>query len=304
MNVRGRIHRSGVALAVMGLVLATVDVNPAGEIPGAYAEEAAAAAAASPQPSASPQAVASPHAVAAESVAAPAVAQPESAGVSIPAKGPEGGDLTHLTFTATDGLNASLVSPGDDGVAAGTTTSIEVKTVLGAGVELKIGDAVVPFSRIGKQYGRQILFVDASFQLNPGEKVGLVGPNGSGKTTLFRMIVGEETADEGEVSVPKKLTIGYFRQDVEEMAGRSVLDEAIAGSGRLGSLHHELEDLQHGMADPGRAADMGAILARFGEVQEEYEHLGGYALENRTREILLGLGFDDERIDERRGDRS
>ena len=156
---------------------------------------------------------------------------------------------------------------------------------------------MISFSRIGKQYGRQILFVDASFQLNPGEKVGLVGPNGSGKTTLFRMIVGEETADEGDVSVPKKLTIGYFRQDVEEMAGRSVLDEAIAGSGRLGSLHHELEDLQHGMADQGRAADMDAILARFGEVQEEYEHLGGYALENRTREILLGLGFDDERID-------
>jgi ATPase subunit of ABC transporter with duplicated ATPase domains len=156
---------------------------------------------------------------------------------------------------------------------------------------------MISFSRIGKQYGRQVLFIDASFQLNPGEKVGLVGPNGSGKTTLFRMIVGEETADEGDVSVPKKLTIGYFRQDVEEMAGRSVLDEAIAGSGRLGSLHHELEDLQHGMADPGRAADIDAILARFGEVQEEYEHLGGYALENRTREILLGLGFDDERID-------
>src|ERR1700680_4454696 len=156
---------------------------------------------------------------------------------------------------------------------------------------------MISFSNIQKQYGKQLIFVDASFQLNPGEKVGLVGPNGSGKTTLFRMIAGEETADEGDVSVPKKLTIGYFRQDVEEMAGRSVLDEAIAGSGRLGALHHELEDLQHGMADQGRAADIDAILARFGEVQEEYEHLGGYALENRTREILLGLGFDDERID-------
>src|ERR1700722_6048433 len=106
---------------------------------------------------------------------------------------------------------------------------------------------MISFSRIGKQYGRQILFVDASFQLNPGEKVGLVGPNGSGKTTLFRMIVGEETADEGDVSVPKKLTIGYFRQDVEGRGGGAVLDEAIAGSGRLGSLHHELEDLQQAM---------------------------------------------------------
>jgi ATPase subunit of ABC transporter with duplicated ATPase domains len=156
---------------------------------------------------------------------------------------------------------------------------------------------MISFSRISKQYGRQVLFVDASFQLNPGEKVGLVGPNGAGKTTLFRMIVGEEAPDEGDVSVPKKLTIGYFRQDVEEMSGRSVLDEAIAGSGRVGDLHHELEELHHAMADPARAGDMDTILARFGEVQEEYEHLGGYALESQAREVLLGLGFDDERID-------
>src|SRR5688500_5347112 len=111
---------------------------------------------------------------------------------------------------------------------------------------------MIAFANVNKQYGKQVLFIDASFQLNPGEKVGLVGPNGAGKTTLFRLIVGEETADEGDVSVPRKLTIGYFRQDVEEMSGRSVLDEAIAGSGRLGDLHHELEDLQHAMGDPGR----------------------------------------------------
>jgi ATPase subunit of ABC transporter with duplicated ATPase domains len=156
---------------------------------------------------------------------------------------------------------------------------------------------MISFSRISKQYGRQILFVDASFQLNPGEKVGLVGPNGSGKTTLFRMIVGEESADEGEVSVPKKMTVGYFRQDVEEMSGRSVLDEAIAGSGRLGDLHHELEALQHAMSDPAQAGDMDRILARFGEVQEEYDHAGGYGLEAQAREVLHGLGFDEERID-------
>jgi ATPase subunit of ABC transporter with duplicated ATPase domains len=156
---------------------------------------------------------------------------------------------------------------------------------------------MISFSRISKQYGRQILFVDASFQFNPGEKVGLVGPNGSGKTTLFRMIVGEEAPDEGDVSVPRKLTIGYFRQDVEEMSGRSVLDEAIAGSGRLGDLHHELHDLQQAMADPARADDMDRILNRFGEVQEEYDHLGGYALEAQARDVLHGLGFDDDQID-------
>ncbi len=156
---------------------------------------------------------------------------------------------------------------------------------------------MIAFASINKQYGKQVLFVDASFQLNPGEKVGLVGPNGAGKTTIFRMITGEEAPDDGEVTVPKKLTIGYFRQDVEEMSGRSVLDEAIAGSGRVGDLHHELEELQHAMADPARAGDMDKILARFGEVQEEYDHLGGYALESQAREVLHGLGFDDDRID-------
>jgi ATPase subunit of ABC transporter with duplicated ATPase domains len=156
---------------------------------------------------------------------------------------------------------------------------------------------MIAFNRISKQYGKQVLFVDASFQLNPGEKVGLVGPNGSGKTTLFRLIVGEESADDGEVSVPKKLTIGYFRQDIEEMAGRSVLDEVIAGSGPLGALHHELEQLQHAMADPARAADFDKVLARYGEVQEEYEHQGGYALESQAREVLHGLAFSDEVID-------
>ena len=155
---------------------------------------------------------------------------------------------------------------------------------------------MISLSRISKQYGRQILFVDASFQLNPGETVGLVGPNGSGKTTLFRLITGEETPDDGEISIPKRLTVGYFRQDVEDSSGRSVLDEAILGSGRVGDLHHELEQLNQAMSDPDQSDDMDRILTRFGEVQEEYDHLGGYALEAQAREVLHGLGFGDEQI--------
>jgi ATPase subunit of ABC transporter with duplicated ATPase domains len=156
---------------------------------------------------------------------------------------------------------------------------------------------MIAFSDVSKQYGRQILFIDASFQLNPGEKVGLVGPNGAGKSTVFRMIVGEEHPDDGTVSMPKKLTVGYFRQEVDEMAGRSVLDEAIAGSGRLGDLHHELSELEHGMADPDRGDELEAILERFGHVQEEYQHLGGYELEARAKACLSGLGFEDDQIE-------
>ena len=156
---------------------------------------------------------------------------------------------------------------------------------------------MIAFSKIAKQYGKQVLFIDASFQLNPGDKVGLVGPNGAGKTTLFRMITGEEHVDDGDVSVPKKLSIGYFRQEIDEMSGRSVLDESIAGSGRLGDLHHELEALNHEMSDPAKADQLEKILERFGEVQGEYQQRGGYELEARATEVLHGLGFEDDRIE-------
>jgi ATPase subunit of ABC transporter with duplicated ATPase domains len=181
---------------------------------------------------------------------------------------------------------------------------------------------MISFANVSKQYGKQVLFVEASFQLNPGEKAGLVGPNGAGKSTLFRMISGEEDADDGVINVPKKITIGTFKQEVDEMRGRPVLDEAIAGSGRLGDLHHELIELEHSMCHPERSEGPGRegheesasspahpgpsltlgmtneqILARYGEVQEEYQHLGGYELEARAREVLHGLGFSHEMID-------
>ena len=156
---------------------------------------------------------------------------------------------------------------------------------------------MISLTDVTKQYGKQILFIDASFQLNPGEKAGLVGPNGAGKTTLFRMITGEEHPDDGSVNVPRKLAIGHFKQEVDAMSGRPVLEEAIAGSGRLGDLHHELLELEHAMSDPARAKDMEKILERFGHVQEEYQHNGGYELEARAREVLLGLGFADEQIE-------
>jgi len=155
---------------------------------------------------------------------------------------------------------------------------------------------MISFANVSKQYGRQVLFVEASFQLNPGEKAGLVGPNGAGKSTLFRMIAGEESPDDGVVNIPKKLAIGYFRQEVDEMSGRPVLDEAIAGSGRLGDLHHELIELEHAMGDPTRD-DYEKVLERFGHVQEEYQDQGGYELEAKAREVLHGLGFTDEQID-------
>jgi ATPase subunit of ABC transporter with duplicated ATPase domains len=156
---------------------------------------------------------------------------------------------------------------------------------------------VIVFSNVVKQYGRQVLFTGLNFQINPGEKAGLVGPNGCGKTTLFRLIKGTEQPDEGSVSVPGKLSIAYFRQELDEMSGWSVLDEAIAGSGELGGLHHELEALQHEMSNPDNAGTIERILDRYGQVQHRYESLGGYGLEAQAREVLHGLGFEDDQIE-------
>jgi ATPase subunit of ABC transporter with duplicated ATPase domains len=156
---------------------------------------------------------------------------------------------------------------------------------------------MISFANVSKQYGRQVLLIEAGFQINPGEKAGLVGPNGAGKSTLFRLIMGEETPDDGAITVPRKLTIGYFRQEVDEMEGRTVLEEAIAGSGRLGDLHHKLMGLEQALGDPGRADEMEAILDRFGHVQEAYQHMGGYELEARAKACLEGLGFEEDQID-------
>jgi hypothetical protein len=187
MISRIRVRRTGVAFVAMGIVLSTVNVNPAGEIPGAFADQVTAIAA-SPAPSASP-------AAAAASPEPAATAQAVAASVTAPEKAPEGGDLTHLVFTATDGLSASLVAPADDDVAGSTAASLEVQTVAGAGVELKVGDAVIPFSRIGKRtvdtksgvtrytyYGVALQPGPNSVALTPLGAVGL-----RGETTVHRV---------------------------------------------------------------------------------------------------------------------
>ncbi len=156
---------------------------------------------------------------------------------------------------------------------------------------------MIRLDNISKQNGHQLLFIEASAALNRGEKVGLVGPNGAGKTTLFRMITGEEQPDEGQVAVDRGVTIGYFSQDVGEMSGRSAVSEVMDGAGPVSEVAAELKELEAAMADPDRAGDMEAIVARYGEVQARFEELDGYALEGRAREVLSGLSFSQEMMD-------
>ena len=158
---------------------------------------------------------------------------------------------------------------------------------------------MISFSNVTKQYGGQLLFVDASFQVNPGEKVGLVGPNGAGKTTIFRLITGAEVPDDGSVDKPRRLQIGYFDQNVGDLRGRSVLAETVGGAGEVAHLGEEMKLLEHKMAESSDMGDedMDQILARYGEVQARFEELGGYDLEARAQSILAGLGLQADQVE-------
>jgi len=157
---------------------------------------------------------------------------------------------------------------------------------------------MIRLDNVSKQVGHQILFIEASAALQKGEKIGLVGPNGAGKTTLFRMISGQEQPDEGQVSIDRGVSIGYFNQDVGEMSGRSAVAEVMDGAGPVAAVASELKELEAAMADPERADEMDEIIARYGEVLGRFEELDGYALDSRAREALAGLGFSEEMMDQ------
>lgn len=150
---------------------------------------------------------------------------------------------------------------------------------------------MVHLSGISKQYGNKVLYRNGSFQINPGEKIGLVGPNGAGKTTIFRLITGEERPDEGRVSKPDKLVVGYFSQNIEDMKGRSALEEVKSAAGRLSLLQTRLQELEAKLSEPLDEDEMTRVLEAYGECQVEFERLGGYDLDSRAAEILTGLGI-------------
>lgn len=159
------------------------------------------------------------------------------------------------------------------------------------------GASVIRLDNISKQYGPQILFIDASAAILRGEKIGLVGPNGAGKSTVFRLIMGDESADDGQIAIDRNVTIGHFSQDVGEMKGVSAVAATMDGAGPVSALATEMHDLEHAMADPARADELDKLVDRFGHVQARFDELGGYALEARAREIMAGLGFSQEMMD-------
>lgn len=164
---------------------------------------------------------------------------------------------------------------------------------------------MISLSNISKHYGSKILYSSASLQLNPGEKCGLVGANGAGKTTIFRIITGQERVDDGYVSIPKDLRISYFRQDIEDMRGKTVIAEVMGADEKINTVAAKLKKYEKALEDsavnPISDDEMEKLLADYGKAQEEFEQRAGYQLEARAREILAGLGIpqeDQERMTE------
>lgn len=153
---------------------------------------------------------------------------------------------------------------------------------------------MIHLTDISKQHGSRVLFKHASFQILPGSRTGLVGPNGAGKSTIFRMITGEESIDSGEISIGKKTVIGYFSQDVGDMTGRSALEEVVAASEQTVRLGEQIAQMEAQMCEPLSDDEMATLLERYGNVQQEFEHRGGYDLESRAQAVLTGLGIGPE----------
>ncbi|MGN0847395.1 MAG: ABC-F family ATP-binding cassette domain-containing protein [Kiritimatiellia bacterium] len=149
---------------------------------------------------------------------------------------------------------------------------------------------MLDFKNISVHYGLQDVLTNVSFRVNKSERIGVVGPNGSGKSTLFKIILGEMSVDHGELVIEEKPRIGSTRQHPEpETPDETLLaysKRGIPGFHELETRMRELEERLDG-GDPG-------VLKEYGEVQTEFEHLGGYDLETRVKVALGGLGFSVE----------
>ena len=144
---------------------------------------------------------------------------------------------------------------------------------------------MLDFRNISVHYGHQNVLSNVTFRVNKGDRVGVVGPNGSGKSTLFKIVLGEMATDTGELIIENSPRIGWTRQNPEpDNEGETLLEYSMRGVPGLSEIEAEMQSLEAGLDDPAK-------LARYGELQTKFEHLGGYDIETRVKIALGGLGF-------------
>ena len=151
--------------------------------------------------------------------------------------------------------------------------------------------------KITKSFGGRVLYAGATLQLNAGERWALVGPNGSGKTTLLRIIMGEESADEGTVSFARDVTVGYLEQETHLAGEKSALAEVVDSAHEVKEMERRVRELERQISETEPGDELDRLLERYGAAQDRFERLGGYELEARARQILAGLGFPVEDFD-------
>ncbi len=156
---------------------------------------------------------------------------------------------------------------------------------------------MIDFQNIEKNFGECMVLRDASFRVNPGERVGVTGPNGAGKSTIFKLVTGALAPDSGTVSVPKDMRIGHMRQQLNPHTERtSLLAYAENALGELKTVEEEMLRLEHALADRTQASD-DATLHRLGDLHTRFDQLGGYRLRHRTEAVLSGFGFAEEEFE-------
>ena len=151
--------------------------------------------------------------------------------------------------------------------------------------------------KITKSFGGRVLYSGATLQLNAHERWALVGPNGAGKTTLLKIIMGEESADEGTVSFARDATIGYLEQETHLAGQKSALAEVVDSAHEVKEVERLVGELERQISATAPGPELDALLERYGHAQDRFERLGGYELESRARQILAGLGFPVEDFD-------
>ena len=156
---------------------------------------------------------------------------------------------------------------------------------------------MITLSHVQKQFGSKVLFKDCSLQIGVRDRLSLIGPNGSGKTTLFKMILGEEPIDEGEILIAKGVKIGYLPQEVISFTGNTVLNEVLKSSIRITSLQDKMKILEEELLSIEDPKEQERLAKEYGKLQERYTILGGYGLEAEAKQILQGLGFKERDFD-------
>lgn len=147
------------------------------------------------------------------------------------------------------------------------------------------------FDQVYKSYGADEVLSGVTFQINPKEKVGLVGRNGAGKTTIFRLLMKQEESDRGQIMRANNLSIGLLAQQHRVIKGSSVLESALSVFTKLKSIEEQMQKLEESLSKlSGDALDN--ALTSYSELQETYEHLGGFTSSARAESVLLGLGFE------------